>query len=160
MSEIQSAFLNTPVQPGTTTLVKPPPECEHDNNILWKLNKELYGLRDSPQKFQLHLSSKLKELGLRQLRCDQCAYRNDDITVMVYVDELLLLGEDNKIKDFLKQLEGQLQLKHVTKLERGQPLVFLGRQIEYYNDHIALSMTREYYNSLLSLYNIKENTNS
>eukprot|EP00971_Amphidinium_carterae_P350205 6491433-Amphidinium_carterae.1 len=156
MSDIQSAFLNTPVQPRTTILVKPPPECEQDNNILWKLHKQLYGLRDSPQKFQLHLSSILKQLGLRQLRSDQCVYHNDDITVMVYVDDLLLIGDDDKIKRFLKKLESQLQLKHVTKLQRDQPLVFLERQIEYYNDHIALSMTKDYYTSLLSLYNIKD----
>eukprot|EP00971_Amphidinium_carterae_P286021 5679101-Amphidinium_carterae.1 len=48
MSDIQSASLNTPVQLGTTLLVKPPPECETDDNILWKLNKQLYGLRDPP----------------------------------------------------------------------------------------------------------------
>eukprot|EP00971_Amphidinium_carterae_P058088 1148938-Amphidinium_carterae.3 len=83
MSDIQSAFLNTPVQPGTTILVKPPPECEQDDSILWKLNKQLYGLRDSPQKFQQHLSTVLKQLGLRQLRSDQCVYHDDDITVMV-----------------------------------------------------------------------------
>eukprot|EP00971_Amphidinium_carterae_P080030 1583990-Amphidinium_carterae.1 len=85
-----------------TILVRPPPECEQDSNILWRLNKQLYGLRDSPQKFQLHLSSMLRQLGLRQLRCDQCVYRNDDITVMVYVDDLLLLGEDDKVKEFLQ----------------------------------------------------------
>eukprot|EP00971_Amphidinium_carterae_P184990 3673053-Amphidinium_carterae.1 len=158
MSDIASAFINTPVPPETTILVKPPPECEKDNDILSRLNKQLYGLRDSPQKFQLHLSAILRQLGLRQLRCDQCVYRNDNITVMVYVDDLLLLGEDDKIKEFLEQLRQQLDLKHVTKLERGQPLVFLGWQIEYYGDHIALSMTKEYYNTLLSLYNIKENT--
>eukprot|EP00971_Amphidinium_carterae_P192860 3827081-Amphidinium_carterae.1 len=62
---------------------------------------------------------------------------------MVYVDDFpLLLGEDDKIREFLQRLQGQLQLKQMTKLERGQPLVFLGRQIEYYNDHIALSMTK------------------
>eukprot|EP00971_Amphidinium_carterae_P174429 3457768-Amphidinium_carterae.3 len=49
MSDIQSVFLNPPVQPGTTILVKPPPACETDDNIPWKLNKQLYGLRDSPQ---------------------------------------------------------------------------------------------------------------
>eukprot|EP00971_Amphidinium_carterae_P035474 698503-Amphidinium_carterae.1 len=115
-------------------LVKPPPECEQDNSILWKLNKQLYGLRDSPQNFQLHLSSILKQLGLRQLRSDQCVYHDDDITVMVYVDDLLLIGENDKIKTFLQKLESQLQLKHNTKLQRNQALVFLGRQIEYYND--------------------------
>eukprot|EP00971_Amphidinium_carterae_P045130 888064-Amphidinium_carterae.1 len=133
MSDIQSAFLNTPVQPGTTRLVKPPRECEQDDNILWKLNKQLY---------------------------DQCVYHDNDITVVVFVDDLLLIGDDDKIQTFLKKLESQLQLKHVTKLQREQPLVFLGRQIQYYGDHIALSMTKKYYKSLLSLYNIKEKTNS
>eukprot|EP00971_Amphidinium_carterae_P017373 342501-Amphidinium_carterae.1 len=160
MSDIQSAFLNTPIQPRTTILVKPPPECEQDNNILWKLNKQHYELRDSPQKFQLHLPAILKQLGLQQLRSDQCVYHNDDITVMVYVDDLLLINDDDKIKTILQKLESQLQLKHVKKLQRDQPLVLLGRQIEYYGDHIVLSMTKDYYTSLLSLYNIKENTNS
>eukprot|EP00971_Amphidinium_carterae_P298208 5925528-Amphidinium_carterae.1 len=54
-----------------------------------------------------------------------------------------------------QKLESQLQLKHVTKLHREQPLVFLGRQIHYYGDHSALSKTSEYYKSLLSLYKIK-----
>eukprot|EP00971_Amphidinium_carterae_P314039 6241726-Amphidinium_carterae.2 len=62
MSDIQSAFLNTPVQPGTTILVKPRPECGTNDNIL---NKQLYGLRDSPQKFELHLSSILNNLVLQ-----------------------------------------------------------------------------------------------
>eukprot|EP00971_Amphidinium_carterae_P294521 5847742-Amphidinium_carterae.4 len=76
------------------------------------------------------------------------------------LDDLQLIGDDDKIKTFLQKLESQLQLKHVTKLQREQPLVFNGRQIEYYGDHFALSMTKEYYKSVLSLYNIKENTNS
>eukprot|EP00971_Amphidinium_carterae_P124584 2467980-Amphidinium_carterae.1 len=75
---------------------------------------------------------------------------------MVYVDDLLL-GEDDKIKEFLKRLEGQLQLKHVTQLERGQPFVFLGRQIEHCNDHIAIALSMT--NSLLSQHQ-GENTNS
>eukprot|EP00971_Amphidinium_carterae_P250761 4977759-Amphidinium_carterae.1 len=49
---------------------------------------------------------------------------------MVYVEELLLIGEDNKLKNLLKRL------------------------------HIALNMTKDYYDSLPKLYNIKNNTNS
>eukprot|EP00971_Amphidinium_carterae_P194063 3850694-Amphidinium_carterae.2 len=119
MSNIHSAFLNTPIQPGATILVKPPPECETNDVILWMLNKQLYGLRDPPQKFQQHLSTVLKQLGLAQLnllKSDQCVYYNNDITVMVYVDDLLLIGEEDKVKDFLNRLEKQLQLKHATKL--------------------------------------------
>eukprot|EP00971_Amphidinium_carterae_P306331 6087611-Amphidinium_carterae.6 len=33
ISDIQSAFLSTPGQRGTTILVKPPPECEQGDNV-------------------------------------------------------------------------------------------------------------------------------
>eukprot|EP00971_Amphidinium_carterae_P308746 6135235-Amphidinium_carterae.1 len=103
MSDIQSAFLNAPVQPGTIIL----------------LNKQLYGLRDVPQKFQQHLSTILKQLGLRQLRSDQCVYYTNDITVMFYVHDLLLIGEEDKVKELFNRPERQkLLLKHVTKLQR------------------------------------------
>eukprot|EP00971_Amphidinium_carterae_P021779 429647-Amphidinium_carterae.1 len=82
--------------------------------------------------------------------------------VMVYVDDLLLIGEDDRVKHFLNRLEKQLQLKHVTKLHADQALVFprlfRGRQVEYYGGHIALSMTKDYYNSLLLLRNIRNHT--
>eukprot|EP00971_Amphidinium_carterae_P203987 4047958-Amphidinium_carterae.4 len=45
-----------PVLPRTKILMKPPPDCETNEYILWKLIKQLYGLRGSPQKFQHHLS--------------------------------------------------------------------------------------------------------
>eukprot|EP00971_Amphidinium_carterae_P142919 2831535-Amphidinium_carterae.1 len=104
MSDIQSAFLHMPVQPGTTIFVKPPPECETNDETHWNLNKQLYGLRDAPQKFQQHLSTILKQLGIRQLRSHQCVYYSNDITVMVYVDDLVLIGEDDKVHDFSNDL--------------------------------------------------------
>eukprot|EP00971_Amphidinium_carterae_P017642 347538-Amphidinium_carterae.1 len=71
-------------------------------------------------------------------------------------DDLLLTGPDSEIQSFLKTLAEVLQLKHVTKLQRDAPLIFLGRQTECYNDHIVTSMTKEYNNTLLQLYSIQE----
>eukprot|EP00971_Amphidinium_carterae_P332729 6467025-Amphidinium_carterae.4 len=102
MSDIQSAFPNTPVQPGTTILVQPPPECETNEEVLWKLNKQLSDYATHrKKKRQHHLSAILKPLCLLQLRSDQCMYYDNNITVMVYVDDLLLLGKDNKAQYFL-----------------------------------------------------------
>eukprot|EP00971_Amphidinium_carterae_P110239 2183973-Amphidinium_carterae.1 len=70
------------------------------------------------------------------------------------------MEKTTRVKKSPKRLEQQLQLKHIMKLQGDQPLVFLGRQVEYYGGRIALSMTKEYYDSLLSLYNICSNTNS
>eukprot|EP00971_Amphidinium_carterae_P165336 3277272-Amphidinium_carterae.1 len=79
---------------------------------------------------------------------------------MVYVDGLLLIGEDDEVKDVINRPEQQLQLQHVTKQQRHQPLVCLGRRIDYYGNHIALSMTKDYCDSLPSLSNIQSNTNT
>eukprot|EP00971_Amphidinium_carterae_P211009 4187073-Amphidinium_carterae.1 len=68
----------------------------------------------------------------------------------VYVDDVLLIGADNQVKKN-DPLEKQLQLKHVTKLQHDQPLVFLERQVEYYGDHIGHSMTKDYYDYTSSL---------
>eukprot|EP00971_Amphidinium_carterae_P052524 1034008-Amphidinium_carterae.1 len=85
-----------------------------------------------------NLSTILRQLGLTQLRTDQCVYYKENLVIMVYVDDLLLSGPDTEIQSFLKTLEAELQLKHVTKLQRHTLLISLGRQIEYYNDHIAM----------------------
>eukprot|EP00971_Amphidinium_carterae_P337597 6474479-Amphidinium_carterae.3 len=66
LAQIKSAFLNTPVQQGTAILVQPPPKCENDENILWLLREQLYGLRDSPKKFHQRLSTILRQLDLKQ----------------------------------------------------------------------------------------------
>eukprot|EP00971_Amphidinium_carterae_P330650 6463796-Amphidinium_carterae.1 len=73
LSDIASAFLNTPVQ-ERTKILQPPPECENNEDVLGLLQKQLYGLRDSPQKFQQHLSTILPQLVLTQLRTDQCVH--------------------------------------------------------------------------------------
>eukprot|EP00971_Amphidinium_carterae_P230907 4581956-Amphidinium_carterae.5 len=138
MSDIQSAFLNTPIQPRTTTLVN-----RHQN--VNKTRTYFGNLTNNCTDFVTH-------------HRNQCVYRDDD-TVTVYVDKLLIIGDDDKVKTFLQKLESQLQLKHIAKLQRDQPLVFLGRQTEYYNDHMALSMTKDYYTSLPSLYNFHMKTN-
>ena len=41
--DVSSAFLNTPIT--TELFVVPPREFTQDNNIVWRLNKALYGLR-------------------------------------------------------------------------------------------------------------------
>eukprot|EP00971_Amphidinium_carterae_P011148 219760-Amphidinium_carterae.1 len=83
---VAKEFTSTTRHDNTCQTTSGCPACEQDNNILWKLNKQLYGLRDSPQKFHLRLSSTLKQLGLRQLGSDQCVYHSDDVTGALTTD--------------------------------------------------------------------------
>eukprot|EP00971_Amphidinium_carterae_P208384 4134612-Amphidinium_carterae.1 len=52
-----------------------------------------------------------------QLRSDQCIFYDNNIAVLVYVDDVRLTGDEDEVKDFLKKLKKQLQLKPVTKLQ-------------------------------------------
>eukprot|EP00971_Amphidinium_carterae_P173792 3445038-Amphidinium_carterae.1 len=44
---------------------------------------------------------------------------------MAYVDDLLVLGDNVATKQFLKQFQQHLELKHTTQLTRATPLEFL-----------------------------------
>eukprot|EP00971_Amphidinium_carterae_P225099 4465260-Amphidinium_carterae.1 len=70
-----------------------------------------------------------------------------------------ILGPEIEIQNFLKTLEAELQLKHVTKVQKVTPLIFLGRHVESYSDHIVMSMTKKYYDTLLKLFNLQEYKN-
>ena len=50
VSDIASAFLNTPVDPSKSLIfVQAPPELQYSEPTAWRLKRQLYGLRDAPR---------------------------------------------------------------------------------------------------------------
>ena len=91
----------------------------------------MYGLRMSPKLWQIHLGRVLQQQGLRQCKADRCFYTTSGLGVLVYVDDLLLVGEATKIADFITTLKATFTLKHVTTLSRTQDGRFWGRDDNY-----------------------------
>ena len=62
--DIVNAFVNADLD--RPVYMWPPPgyrrRHEHNNRIVWALDKALYGLRQSPRLWQLHISKKLADL--------------------------------------------------------------------------------------------------
>ena len=57
VSDIASAFLNTPVDPSKPPIyVQAPRELQYSEPTIRRLKRQLYGLRDSPKSWQAHLS--------------------------------------------------------------------------------------------------------
>ena len=57
VSDVASAFLNTPVDESNgLTYVQAPHESQYIEPTAWKLRSQLYGLRDSPRSWQIHLT--------------------------------------------------------------------------------------------------------
>ena len=69
-----------------------------DGHVL-KLNRSLYGLRQSPRNFFEHLKERLESIGFEQSKCDPCLFLKGEITCLVYVDDCLFFGRSRNVLD-------------------------------------------------------------
>ena len=82
-----------------------------------KLNRCLYGLKNSPRAFWKYMVEKLEFCGLQQSKLDPCLFIGDTVIAVMYVDDLLMWStEDNHM------------------IELGQLLNKAGVDIEEEND--------------------------
>ena len=119
-ADVSSAFLQAPIPSEKLVLVKPPPELEQNPDVLWRLKQALYGLKTSPKLWQQHLASKLEE-------ADPCIFMGEKLLVMTYVDDLLIVGEQQEQESFITKLSAHFPLKHKTRLDAKTPLTFCTR---------------------------------
>ncbi len=69
-----------------------------------KLKKSLYGLKQSPRNFFLHLKNKLELVGFEQAtEIDPCLFISDKVICLVYVDDTLLFA--HKMEDIDEALD-------------------------------------------------------
>ena len=121
------------------------------------LKKALYGLRSSPKLWADHLHSILTSpaINLTQLKADRCVYIGDRVAILVYVDDILVIGEASSCQSLITKINNIFELKHVTKLGVHQDLKFLGhRLVKHYDGSISISLQQDYYLNMLKPYNL------
>jgi hypothetical protein len=99
--------------------------------LLLELDKFIYGLKQSPLKFQQHLNSVLIKLGYTQLSQDECLFvRHDgsDYSILsAHVDDIMQTATSQKLYDELKA--GLIaEFTEITTHENGT--AYLGMSIE------------------------------
>ena len=96
-----------------------------------KLKKSLYGLKQSPRNFFLHLKEKLEECGFEQSMADQCLFISGTAVCLVYVDDTLLYADSmEEINVAIKAIEDAGMHLEVEDDVAG----FLGVLIDRKND--------------------------
>ena len=97
-----------------------------DKGSIGKLNKAMYGLVQDSRQFYYKLSSFFIENGFLKCSSDPCLLFDGDVTIGLYVDDLLVIGVHEKVKLLVKKIENKFNIrKHVQVSE------FIGCQFEW-----------------------------
>jgi hypothetical protein len=103
-------------------------EVEDRKTHVCKLKKDLYGFKQAPRAWYGRIDSFLTSLGFTKSKVDSDLYfkvMNDEpIILLLYVDDLFLIGEENIIIDCKKKLSTEFEMKDL-----GSMHYFLGLEV-------------------------------
>ena len=136
----------------------PPTEFYNGSDgIIWKLNKAIYGLRSSPKARQTHLAEVLQQLRLQRSVAEPNIYfrQERNAYILVYVDDLLLLGDEATVNKIFKAIQQHLLLRPTGTLTVGNTVSFLGPNITNRGDYYELGLADSYNKTLLEEANME-----
>lgn len=151
--DVVTAFLHGDIE---ETIYMLQPESFDDNSgRVCQLKKSIYGLKQASRQWNIKLNHVLEKAGYKRCKKDSCIYvRRDERTIViiaVYVDDMLILYNNNQWKD---QLKSTLR-KNFCMKDLGSATNVLKIQIEYdrKNGIIQLSQ-RKYAEYILRRFNM------
>ena len=116
---------------------------EHTNQLL-KLNKAVYGLVQASKCFYRRITTFLsKKLGFEISRVDPCLMRkvckenNKILFIGLYVDDILLLGDNNMLENTTKNIKKEFELTVKDTLDE-----YVGSQIEFRKNYLFIHQRR------------------
>ena len=154
-ADVSTAFLHATLTEDV--YIRPPAEYYPAGGVIWKLKRALYGLKNNPRLWQDHFASVMNEHDFVRTKCDSNLYYHKSLRLYIvcYVDDLLLLGDDDLIVSTLSALNKSLLLRETGKLDEGTSVDFLGRVITKHNGAITLTMDPKFIDTLLDEMNMK-----
>ena len=149
--DISVAFLHAAAATDDLYMHPPTEFYNESDGIVWKLNKAIYGLRSSPKAWQTHLADVLQQLGLQRSTAEPNIYYTQQRSayILVYVDDLLLLGDEEVTNKIFVAIQQHLLLRPTGTLTVGNTVSFLGRNITNRGDYYELGLADSYNNTLL-----------
>ncbi|UYV83660.1 hypothetical protein LAZ67_23001938 [Cordylochernes scorpioides] len=109
--DVQSAFLNGDVKEEIYMTQPENFESKKYPRRVCKLKKAIYGLKQAGMTWHAKLDSVLKEMGLEQMKTDNCVYIKREegvLLVAIYVDDMIVAAEEESplicFKESMKKL--------------------------------------------------------
>lgn len=145
--DIPTAFLNGEL--NSEVYIKPPEGLKTKSQVL-KLNRALYGLKESPRVWNDTFSNFAIKNKLKRSRFDCCLYYNKDIWLLLYVDDILITGEKDKIRNISLLLQEYFKAKNLGEIKE-----FLGMSIVREEQTLYINQTK-FIEKLLKYYNMQD----
>lgn len=152
--DIKTAFLYGNID--SEIYLCPPPG--HPEIGIVKLNKTIYGLKQSPRIWMETLTYTLNTLGFKPLISDSCVFKHvsTQFYVLVFVDDIIICGADEKFRKFVVN-----SLKEVYTLrDMGDVSHFLGLQLTKDKHNNIIIHQSNYIEKLCDTFDDNDCTNS
>ncbi|CAA9998927.1 unnamed protein product, partial [Nesidiocoris tenuis] len=132
--DVPTAFLNGKLE--SDVFIKTPKGLNCDSHIL-KLNRALYGLRESPKCWNDCFSKEMERLGFKRSPYDYCLYVGPDVFLCLFVDDGIITGNSSKIDAVIGALHKRFRVKDL-----GNVSSFLGMQFSKANGSITVVQSK------------------
>jgi len=151
-----TAYLNSHIE--EEVYMRQPPEYVQNGkeDLVLRINKGLYGLKQSARAWAIRLTTALKEFGFKPLQSDPNVFNKggikDGITITVYVDDVAIIGKDKAaINQVIDQLRQQFDLTELGPIKH-----YLGMEIRRDRSNRTISLSQKaYIEKILDKYGYK-----
>ena len=110
--DISTAFLYGDIEEEVYIEIPEGLEGEFEADSVLKLNKAIYGLKQSPRVWKKTLVKFLNQLELNQLKTDTCVFSNKNIILAIYVDDIIIIAKYiGKITEFKTYISNKFKIK-------------------------------------------------
>lgn len=153
--DIKAAFLNGDME--EEIFVSPPEGSKYDNDVVLRCDKTLYGLKQSPRRFNKKFDGYLKKVGFNATQTDRCLYwrvcKGNIILLALHVDDQLVAGNCREDMDDFKR-----KLNLAFECTDGGPVsYFLGISVHRDRKARKLWLSQELYiDSILERFGMKD----
>jgi len=149
--DVRTAFLHGEIE--EELYATQPPGYAEGENLVCRLHKALYGLRQAPRQWYTKLTATLQDLGFQPSNADPSLYILRDgphlVYLLVYVDDCLFIGRDSPLLHTAKAL----LISAFPSRDLGVVTQFLGMAVLLAPGSVRLTQTKTI-DSLLHTYGL------
>ena len=155
--DVKTAYLHAPID--CELYIEQPEGYEKKSQtgekLVCKLQKSLYGLKQSGRNWNVMLHTYLTENGFVQNPADHCVYtkekHNEKVILLVWVDDLIIAASNEGVLDSVKvMLTERFKMKDLGKLKH-----FLGIDFDQTGDQVKMSQ-KKYVTKILERFGMQD----